>query len=119
MEAMGIVPLDDQLRKPHHERTQMATDEMVILHCSERQCVDVNFLAGHGTIQEKNAEVKVDREVGISSLSLQVESHSCRSLLNISYVRADGFRRYRHVKCKREQIPTRCVIVQTIPFLST
>ena len=29
MEAMGIVPRDDQHRRPHHERTQMATDELV------------------------------------------------------------------------------------------
>jgi hypothetical protein len=36
MEAMGIVPHDDQHRKPHHERTQMATDEMVMERFKKR-----------------------------------------------------------------------------------
>lgn len=31
LEAMGMLPEDHEYRRPHHERTQMATDELVSL----------------------------------------------------------------------------------------
>ena len=55
LEAMGLPP-EDHDRQPHHDRPQMATDELVrmsILEETQRSHVT----AGHGTIQEAYAQI--------------------------------------------------------------
>ena len=58
LEAMGMPPQDDQPRKSGHEKPQMATDEMVRLVEYFIRLFHVEYHpAGHGTLQETNAQM--------------------------------------------------------------
>ena len=59
MEAMGMPLQDDSPRRTNHERTQMATDELVRAYCNEacKYATDLPFFIGDGAIQEENAQV--------------------------------------------------------------
>jgi hypothetical protein len=62
---MGMPPQDDAPHRStnHSERNQMATDEMVCYLPSVPLChyfgIHASPSAGHGTIQEKDAKVKI------------------------------------------------------------
>jgi hypothetical protein len=59
LEAMGMPPQDDSPRRSNQERTQTATDEMVILFFiqSLQMVMTLMDLLGHGTVQEANAKM--------------------------------------------------------------
>lgn len=55
LEAMGLPP-EEGNRRQHRERTQMATDEMVLpFHVRMDENLTFPVLPGHGAIQEENA----------------------------------------------------------------
>jgi hypothetical protein len=60
LEAMGLPPQDDSTHSHHrsnHERTQMATDEMVCLTSSSQGHPGTDNSVGDGTVQETYAKV--------------------------------------------------------------
>jgi hypothetical protein len=57
LEAMGMPTPDEQPRRPYHERTQMATDEMVGNVNVSSYLSDQCTWTGYGTLQEEDAEV--------------------------------------------------------------
>jgi hypothetical protein len=74
LEAMGMPPQDDLPRRSNHERTQMATDEMVCL-MEYRILLPLTIAAGYGTFQEEDA--KVVGRTNRRAISDCIYSHRC------------------------------------------
>ena len=56
LEAMGLLPEDHEYRRPQHDRTQMATDELVCIMLLPVPS-HLRFFAGYGAFQEENEEI--------------------------------------------------------------
>ena len=63
LEAMGLRPDDHEHRRPHNDRPQTATDELVCSHNDFLSVEDFSHSStpGHGTIQEEDAQVTAHR----------------------------------------------------------